>query len=165
MLARATRPLPTGADRVIVSSSMQAIQREWLRRVEAEYGSAALTHHLTLWLLQITAPFELVRMGLAIVEGDLAHAELNQAVHVAVGGSGMARLERERLGLKLRPGRAARARGGARGARRLLAGRDGRGASVRAHARAHERDYRPRFADFGIDAGAGLEGGAAAPWR
>jgi hypothetical protein len=83
---------------------MQAIQREWLRRVEAEYGSAALTHHLTLWLLQLTAPFELVRMGLAIVEDELAHAELSQAVHVAAGGSGMARLERERLGLSLRPG-------------------------------------------------------------
>jgi hypothetical protein len=83
---------------------MQAIQREWLRRVEAEYGSAALTHHLTLWLLQLTAPFELVRMGLAIVEDELAHAELSQAVYVAAGGSGMARLERGRLGLSLRPG-------------------------------------------------------------
>jgi hypothetical protein len=83
---------------------MRAIQNEWLRRVEAEYGSAALTHHLTLWLLQITAPFELVRMGLAIVEDELAHAELSQAVFVAAGGSGMARLERERLGLRLRTG-------------------------------------------------------------
>jgi hypothetical protein len=83
---------------------MQAIQHEWLRRVEAEYGSAALTQHLTLWLLQITAPFELVRMGLATVEDELAHAELSQAVHLAAGGTGVARLERERLGLKLRPG-------------------------------------------------------------
>lgn len=83
---------------------MQAIQREWLRRVQAEYGSAALTHHLTLWLLQITAPFELVRMGLAIVEDELAHAELSQAVHVAAGGTGVARLERDELGLSRRPG-------------------------------------------------------------
>lgn len=83
---------------------MQAIQHEWLRRVEAEYGYAALTHHLTLWLLQITAPFELVRMGLAIFEDELAHAELSQAVHAAAGGSGISRLERERLGLKLLPG-------------------------------------------------------------
>ncbi len=85
---------------------MQAIQHEWLRRVEAEYGSAALTHHLTLWLLQLTAPFELVRMGLGIVEDELAHAELSQAVYVAAGGSDMVRLERERLGLKLRAGEA-----------------------------------------------------------
>lgn len=83
-------------------AQMQAIQHEWLRRVEAEYRSAVLTHHLTLWLLQITAPFELVRMGLAIVEDELAHAELSQAVHVAAGGAGIARLERERLGLELR---------------------------------------------------------------
>lgn len=83
---------------------MQAIQHEWLRRVEAEYGSATLTHHLTLWLLQLTAPFELVRMGLGIVEDELVHAELSRAVHLAAGGSGLARLERDRLGLKLRPG-------------------------------------------------------------
>lgn len=83
---------------------MQAIAHEWLRRVEAEYGSATLTHHLTLWLLQLTAPFELVRMGLAIVEDELAHAELSQAVHVAAGGSAVARLQRDRLGLRLQPG-------------------------------------------------------------
>jgi len=96
--------LPTAIERVIVSVGMQAIQREWLRRVQAEYTSAALTHHLTLWLLQITAPFELVRMGLAIVDDELAHAELSQAVYVAAGGSGVAPLQRERLGLSLRPG-------------------------------------------------------------
>jgi hypothetical protein len=80
---------------------MQEVQREWLRRVEAEYASAAITHHLTLWLLQITAPFELVRLGLSIVEDELAHAELSQAVYVAAGGSAPARLQRERLGLQL----------------------------------------------------------------
>jgi hypothetical protein len=83
--------------------STPAIAHEWLRRVEAEYGSAALTHHLTLWLLQITAPFELVRAGLAIVEDELAHAELSRAVQIAAGGTQSARLERERLGLRLRP--------------------------------------------------------------
>jgi hypothetical protein len=82
---------------------MIEIQREWLRRVEAEYASAALTHHLTLWLLQITAPFELVRLGLAIVEDELSHAELSQAVYQAAGGSAPARLERQRLGLQLGP--------------------------------------------------------------
>jgi len=83
---------------------MQAVAHEWLRRVEAEYGSAVLTHHLTLWLLKVAAPFELVRLGLGIVEDELAHAELSQAVHVAAGGAGMARLERERLGLSELPG-------------------------------------------------------------
>lgn len=82
---------------------MQEIQGEWLRRVEAEYTSAALTHHLALWLLQLTAPFELVRMALSIVEDELSHAELSQAVYAAAGGSAPARLERERLGLRRPP--------------------------------------------------------------
>ena len=81
---------------------MQEVQREWLRRVEAEYASAAITQHLTLWLLQITAPFELVRLGLSIVEDELAHAELSQAVYLAAGGHSPARLPRDRLGLQLR---------------------------------------------------------------
>jgi len=79
---------------------MLEIQREWLRRVEAEYTSAALTHHLALWLLQLTAPLELVRMALSIVEDELSHAELSQAVYAAAGGAAPARLERERLGLR-----------------------------------------------------------------
>jgi hypothetical protein len=94
------------AELLYTHQRMQEIQREWLRRVEAEYSSAALTHHLTLWLLQITAPFELVRLGLSIVDDELVHAELSQAVHVAAGGSSAARLERERLGLRLREGEA-----------------------------------------------------------
>ena len=85
---------------------MQEIQREWLRRVEAEYTSAAITQQLTLWLLQITAPLELVRLGLSIVEDELSHAELSQAVYLAAGGSAPAELPRERLGLRLVPGEA-----------------------------------------------------------
>jgi hypothetical protein len=80
--------------------SLQEIQGEWLRRVEAEYTSAALTHHLALWLLQLTAPLELVRMALSIVEDELSHAELSQAVYAAAGGNAPARLERQRLGLR-----------------------------------------------------------------
>ncbi len=80
---------------------MQEIQRDWLRRVEAEYASAAITQHLTLWLMQITAPFELIRLGLSIVDDELAHAELSQAVYQAAGGSSGARLQRDRLGLQL----------------------------------------------------------------
>jgi hypothetical protein len=79
---------------------LEAVRQEWLRRVEAEYGSAALTHHLTSWLLSIAAPFELIRMGLSIVDDELAHAELSQAVYAAAGGAGVARLERAGLGLR-----------------------------------------------------------------
>ena len=79
---------------------MSEIQREWLRRVEAEYTSAALTQQLGLWLLQLTAPLELVRLALSIVEDELTHAELSQAVYATAGGSARAQLERERLGLR-----------------------------------------------------------------
>jgi hypothetical protein len=78
---------------------LELVRREWLRRVEAEYGSAVLTHHLTLWLLKVAAPFELVRLGLSIVEDEMSHAELSQAVYVAAGGGNTARLDRDRLGL------------------------------------------------------------------
>jgi hypothetical protein len=99
--------LRTAAAKLLYTArGMQEIQREWLRRVEAEYSSAAITHHLTLWLLQITAPFELVRLGLSIVDDELVHAELSQAVYVSAGGSSAARLERERLGLQLAAGEA-----------------------------------------------------------
>src|SRR3954469_6660827 len=94
---------------------MQEIQREWLRRVEAEYTSAAITQQLTLWLLQITAPLELVRLGLSIVEDELSHAELSQAVYLVAGGSAPAELQRARLGLRLAPGGGV---GGGRAARR-----------------------------------------------
>jgi hypothetical protein len=84
----------------IAAAEMQAIQREWLRRVEAEYGSAVLTHQLTAWLLQLTAPFELVRLGLSIVDDELAHAELSHAVFVAAGGTAALALDRRRLGVQ-----------------------------------------------------------------
>lgn len=82
------------------------IREQWLLRVEAEYGSAALTQHLGLWLLQLTAPFELVRLALAVVEDELAHAELSRAVYEATGGREPARLSRHRLGLRAPPGEA-----------------------------------------------------------
>ena len=105
MAALPTQEFGTAAAELpYTAHGMQEIQREWLRRVEAEYSSAAITHHLTLWLLQITAPFELVRLGLSIVDDELVHAELSQAAYAAAGGSSPARLQRERLGLQLRGG-------------------------------------------------------------
>ncbi|HZS39060.1 MAG TPA: ferritin-like domain-containing protein [Polyangia bacterium] len=56
---------------------------EWTRRVEAEYASAAITQHLTLWLIQIGCSPDLIRDGLAIVGDELAHAELAHAVVAA----------------------------------------------------------------------------------
>jgi hypothetical protein len=77
----------------------KAIQSEWLRRTEAEYSSAVLTQHLTLWLMQLVAPFELTRAGLAIVEDELVHSELSHQVYIAAGGKQPVDLKAKRLGL------------------------------------------------------------------
>lgn len=57
--------------------------REWSRRVEAEYRSAALTAHLCHWLVQIGASPDLVREGLRVADDELAHAEASRAVVLA----------------------------------------------------------------------------------
>lgn len=75
------------------------VRGEWARRVEAEYRSAALTHHLTLWLIQLGAPHGLLRTGLRIVSDELAHAELSGAVYRAAGGQTLPQLERDTLRL------------------------------------------------------------------
>lgn len=76
------------------------VQREWARRVEAEYRSAAITHHLTFWLLKLVAPFELVRTGLAIVDDELVHSELSHAVLVAAGGGALPPMDPSTIGLR-----------------------------------------------------------------
>jgi hypothetical protein len=77
---------------------------EWLRRVEAEYRSAAITQHLTLWLIQIGASPDLISDGLRIVEDELAHAELSHAVYTDGGGTKAPHLVRESLALPRCPG-------------------------------------------------------------
>jgi hypothetical protein len=72
---------------------------EWLRRVEAEYRSAAITQELTLWLIQIGASPDLIHAGLRIVKDELAHAELSHRTYVAGGGRGAPELARESLEL------------------------------------------------------------------
>lgn len=79
------------------------VQREWQRRVEAEYRSAVTTHTLALWLLQQLAPFELVRMALRIVDDELVHAELSQVTYLAAGGVEPLQLSRETLGFPSPP--------------------------------------------------------------
>jgi hypothetical protein len=89
------------SDRKVPASD--AVRAEWARRVEAEYRSAAITQHLTLWLIQIGASPDLIHDGLRIVTDELAHAELSHATFVAAGGQGMQAIPRESLGLRLRP--------------------------------------------------------------
>lgn len=76
------------------------VQREWLRRVEAEYRSAVLTQELCLWLMQIGASPDLIRAGLRIVRDELRHADICHRTFVEAGGQGGPTLARETLHLK-----------------------------------------------------------------
>lgn len=82
----------------------ERVLAEWLRRVEAEYRSAAITQHLTLWLIQIGASPDLISDGLRIVEDELAHAELSHAVFTDGGGTQAPHIVRESLALTRCPG-------------------------------------------------------------
>jgi len=75
------------------------VRLEWLRRVEAEYRSAALTQHLVLWLIQMGVSPDLVLAGLRIVRDEMAHAALSHRVYVAAGGEELPRMDRETLEL------------------------------------------------------------------
>ena len=75
----------------------EAVRREWLRRVEAEYRSAAITQNLTLWLIQIGAPPQLVHDGLRIAGDEMVHAELSHVVYSQAGGEGAPHLDRDSL--------------------------------------------------------------------
>jgi hypothetical protein len=75
------------------------VRAEWLRRIEAEYRSAAITQQLTLWLIQIGASPDLIRGGLRIVSDELTHAELSHRVFTAAKGTETPKLAREGLGL------------------------------------------------------------------
>ncbi len=80
-----------------------AVRNEWLRRVEAEYRSASITQHLTLWLIQIGASPDLIRAGLRITGDEMMHAELSHRTYLAAGGTAMPELARETLGLREEP--------------------------------------------------------------
>lgn len=94
MAARRSPKRPPASDRT---------RTEWLRRIEAEYRSAAFTQHLVLWLIQIGASPDLIRDGLRIVDDELVHAELSHVVYTAAGGSEPPQIDRETLGLRRAP--------------------------------------------------------------
>jgi len=77
-----------------------AVRGEWLRRTQAEYRSSAITAQVGLWLLQLGAPPQLIRQGLRIVNDELRHAELSHRVYRSAGGTEIAPLAREALGLR-----------------------------------------------------------------
>lgn len=84
------------------AAANDAVRQEWMRRIEAEYCSAAHTQHLTLWLIQLGFPRELINDGLRIVQDELDHAELSATVYQAAGGSSAPVLVEQTLALKTR---------------------------------------------------------------
>ena len=78
----------------------QLVRSEWLNRVEAEYRSASIVQHLTLWLMQAGASPDLLHDGLRIAGDEITHADLSFEVFVAAGGTGAPAIVRETLGLR-----------------------------------------------------------------
>jgi hypothetical protein len=81
------------------------VATEWLRRVEAEYTSAAITAELVQWLIRLGASPDLIRDGLRIVDDELEHASLSHACAAAAGVDERPQLVQERLGLPRHPDR------------------------------------------------------------
>ncbi len=78
------------------------VRAEWSNRIAAEYGSAAITQHFVLWLIQVGASPDLIDDGLAIVKDELTHAALSAEVHHAAGGDAPPALDRAGLALPRR---------------------------------------------------------------
>lgn len=81
------------------------VAHEWLRRVEAEYTSAAITSEFVLWLIRLGASPDLIRDGLRIVDDELEHAALSHAAATEAGARDRPQLVQERLGLTRTPSR------------------------------------------------------------
>ena len=81
-------------------AASQAVRDEWLRRVEQEYRSAATTHHLTLWLIQLAVSPDLIRAGLRIAGDEIKHSELSHHTYLAAGGQAGLAMTRESLALR-----------------------------------------------------------------
>lgn len=95
------QPAPASASPVPTEVRPAAhVGAEWLRRVEAEYTSCAITASFVQWLIRLGAPPELIRDGLRIVDDELEHATLSHAVARAAGCDGRPALVQESLGLR-----------------------------------------------------------------
>jgi hypothetical protein len=75
------------------------VQLEWRDRIAAEYTSAAITHNLVHWLIQLGAPPDLIAAGLAIVGDELAHSRASHEVYVAAGGDSVPAIDASKLAL------------------------------------------------------------------
>jgi hypothetical protein len=79
------------------------VRAEWRNRIAAEYGSAAITQHFVLWLIQIGASPELIEDGLAIVKDELTHSGMSAEVYTDAGGTEPPAIDRASLALPRRP--------------------------------------------------------------
>lgn len=66
--------------------ALSEVRAEWQRRVQAEYGSAAITHALLGWLLRLGASPTLLHEATRIVDDELVHAEMAFEVLASAGG-------------------------------------------------------------------------------
>lgn len=79
------------------------VRGEWLRRVEAEYRSSAITQHLGLWLIQVGASPDLIKLAMRIAADEIAHADLSHRAYTAAGGADLPQIPRETLELRRHP--------------------------------------------------------------
>jgi hypothetical protein len=96
------RPAAPRARRVDRAPASARVREEWRARIAAEYGSAAITQHLVLWLIQIGASPDVIAAGLRIVEDELEHSRLSHAVYADAGGSEPPQIDRGNLELARR---------------------------------------------------------------
>jgi len=88
---------------VTAPAASDRVRAEWRNRIAAEYGSAAITQHFVLWLIQLGASPELIADGLVIVSDELEHSRLSAEVHAAAGGTAPPAIDRANLALARRP--------------------------------------------------------------
>jgi hypothetical protein len=75
------------------------VRREWSLRVVAEYTSAAVTSHLTWWLVQLGTSPDLIEAALDITRDELEHARLAHRVCIEAGAPQRAVIPGEQLSL------------------------------------------------------------------
>lgn len=100
MTVPAPREATSTAKKRVKIAASDRVRGEWLRRVEAEYRSAAITQHLTLWLIQSGASPDLIKLGMRIAGDEIAHADLSHRCYAAAGGSDMPQIGRDTLQLR-----------------------------------------------------------------
>lgn len=96
LVAKAARRKPARAP------ASARVRDEWRARIAAEYGSAAITQHLVLWMIQIGASPDVIDAGLRVVADELVHSRMSHQVYVDAGGTEPPMIDRGTLELARR---------------------------------------------------------------